>query len=220
MVERDRAVRRSMRARDRPLRRLRPAPASCRARRGGGARSSARYESAASRRNSADAARSIHRQVPGGRRRRAAAGGERAATPRSPPRTCCWRCSSRTTASSSRSCRSSAPTPPAIAPQRERRASTSCRRSAATVEPTPASPRRFVKVLQRAEKETAALGDEYISTEHLLLALADESRGVADLLPDRDSLDEAIERGARPAPGHLARTPRTRCRRWRSSAAT
>ena len=30
----------------------------------------------------------------------------------------------------------------------------------------------LVKTLQRAEKEMAALGDEYISTEHILLALS------------------------------------------------
>ncbi|MGH2965659.1 MAG: ATP-dependent chaperone ClpB [Solirubrobacterales bacterium] len=50
----------------------------------------------------------------------------------------------------------------------------------------------FVRTLQRAEKEMAALGDEYISTEHLLLALADKSSGVADLLPDGDSLNKGI----------------------------
>ena len=49
----------------------------------------------------------------------------------------------------------------------------------------------FVRVLQRAEKEMAALGDEYISVEHILLALADEASGLADLLPDRDSLVKA-----------------------------
>src|SRR5918997_231328 len=42
----------------------------------------------------------------------------------------------------------------------------------------------FIRVLQRAEKEMAALGDEYISVEHILLALADGSSGLADLLPD------------------------------------
>ena len=46
--------------------------------------------------------------------------------------------------------------------------------------------------LQRAEKEMAALGDEYISTEHLLLALADDASGVADVLPDRSSLMKAV----------------------------
>jgi ATP-dependent Clp protease ATP-binding subunit ClpB len=50
----------------------------------------------------------------------------------------------------------------------------------------------LVRTLQRAEKESAALGDEYISVEHLLLALADKSSGVADLLGDRDSLSKAI----------------------------
>jgi ATP-dependent Clp protease ATP-binding subunit ClpB len=50
----------------------------------------------------------------------------------------------------------------------------------------------FVRTLQRAEKEMAALGDEYISTEHLLLALADKSSGLADLLPDNGSLAKGI----------------------------
>ena len=50
----------------------------------------------------------------------------------------------------------------------------------------------FVRVIQRAEKESSAFGDEYISTEHLLLALADAKSGVADLLPDRDGLMKAI----------------------------
>src|SRR5439155_248905 len=36
------------------------------------------------------------------------------------------------------------------------------------------------------------LGDEYISTEHILLALADKGSGMAALLPDRDSLLEGI----------------------------
>jgi ATP-dependent Clp protease ATP-binding subunit ClpB len=50
----------------------------------------------------------------------------------------------------------------------------------------------FVRVIQRAEKESSGFGDEYISTEHLLLALADRRSGVAGLLPDRDSLLKAI----------------------------
>ncbi len=50
----------------------------------------------------------------------------------------------------------------------------------------------LIKVLQRAEKEMAALGDEYISTEHILLALTDKGSGLADLLPDRESLNKAI----------------------------
>ena len=49
----------------------------------------------------------------------------------------------------------------------------------------------LVSVLQDAEKEMARLGDEYISTEHILLALADKGSGVADILPDRGSLEKA-----------------------------
>jgi ATP-dependent Clp protease ATP-binding subunit ClpB len=51
----------------------------------------------------------------------------------------------------------------------------------------------FVQVLQRAERESAARGDEYISTDHVLLALADPESGVADALPGRDQLATAIE---------------------------
>jgi ATP-dependent Clp protease ATP-binding subunit ClpB len=50
----------------------------------------------------------------------------------------------------------------------------------------------FVRALQRAEREMAGLGDEYISTEHILLGLTDKSSGLADILPDRESLLEGI----------------------------
>ncbi|HEX6117133.1 MAG TPA: ATP-dependent chaperone ClpB [Solirubrobacterales bacterium] len=50
----------------------------------------------------------------------------------------------------------------------------------------------FLATIQRAEKEMAALGDEYISTEHFLLALTDKTSGVADVLPDRESLMKAV----------------------------
>ena len=54
----------------------------------------------------------------------------------------------------------------------------------AEVRPSPA----LVKVLQESEREMAKLGDEYISTEHLLLALTGSCSGVADVLPDRGPL--------------------------------
>ena len=38
----------------------------------------------------------------------------------------------------------------------------------------------------------AGMGDEYVSTEHMLLALADSGSGLTGLLPDRDSLEKAI----------------------------
>src|SRR3954464_9441128 len=50
----------------------------------------------------------------------------------------------------------------------------------------------FVWVLQQAEKESTGFGDEYISTEHILLALAESRSGVSDLLPDRKELVKAI----------------------------
>jgi ATP-dependent Clp protease ATP-binding subunit ClpB len=50
----------------------------------------------------------------------------------------------------------------------------------------------FVKALQRAERESAARGNQYISTEDMLLALSGKESGVGDLLPDRDSLSNAI----------------------------
>src|SRR4051795_10725675 len=50
----------------------------------------------------------------------------------------------------------------------------------------------FVWVLQQAEKESTGLGDEYISTEHILLAMAEPKSGVSDLLPPRKELVKAV----------------------------
>jgi ATP-dependent Clp protease ATP-binding subunit ClpB len=65
----------------------------------------------------------------------------------------------------------------------------------ATVSGTePVEPRfsqSLARVLQRAEREMTALGDEYIAANHLLLALAEKSSGVGDLLPDREQLAKA-----------------------------
>ncbi len=55
------------------------------------------------------------------------------------------------------------------------------------------------RVLQEAEQEMKRKGDEYISTDHFLLALADKASGVAGLLPDRGSLEKAIAE-VRPRP--------------------
>src|SRR5919198_249881 len=43
----------------------------------------------------------------------------------------------------------------------------------------------LIRAIQRAEREASAMGDSYISSEHLLLALADKSSPVSDILPDR-----------------------------------
>jgi ATP-dependent Clp protease ATP-binding subunit ClpB len=50
----------------------------------------------------------------------------------------------------------------------------------------------FVWVLQQAEKESTGFGDEYISTEHILLALSESRSGVSDLLPSRKELVQAV----------------------------
>jgi ATP-dependent Clp protease ATP-binding subunit ClpB len=50
----------------------------------------------------------------------------------------------------------------------------------------------LAQTIRQAEKEMARKGDEYISTDHLLLALT-ESPSVRDFLPDRESLERAIE---------------------------
>ncbi|HZO05312.1 MAG TPA: ATP-dependent chaperone ClpB, partial [Solirubrobacterales bacterium] len=48
----------------------------------------------------------------------------------------------------------------------------------------------LAETLRKAEQQMARLGDEYISTDHLLLALTESSLG--EFLPDRDSIDRAI----------------------------
>ena len=77
----------------------------------------------------------------------------------------------------------------------------------------------LIDTIKRAEREAAAGGDEYISTDHLLLGLADKASGVAELLPARDAIADAVVRGRGPT-AFRARTPRTPRRRSRSSAAT
>ncbi len=58
--------------------------------------------------------------------------------------------------------------------------------------PDPRPAQAFLNALQRAEKEMAALGDEYISVGHLLLSLAEKGSPTADLLPDRESVARAV----------------------------
>ena len=58
-------------------------------------------------------------------------------------------------------------------------------------DPKPSS--GLVEVLRRAEGEMAGMSDEYVSTEHILLAIADSDSGLADILPDREALAKAID---------------------------
>ena len=83
----------------------------------------------------------------------------------------------------------------------------------------PANARELLDVLRAAEREAGKLRDEYISTEHLLIALSEAPGAAGDALPRPTCC-------ARPSPTCAARTaspprtPRTPSRRSRSSAAT
>ncbi len=59
-------------------------------------------------------------------------------------------------------------------------------------EPEVRPSKALVDTIKRAEREAAAAGDEYISTDHLLLALADKASPVAELLPDREAIAAAV----------------------------
>jgi ATP-dependent Clp protease ATP-binding subunit ClpB len=56
----------------------------------------------------------------------------------------------------------------------------------------------LAQTIRQAEKEMAAKGDQYISTDHLLLALT-AAPNVGEILPDRASLEQAIH-SVRPRP--------------------
>src|SRR5918994_5929678 len=53
----------------------------------------------------------------------------------------------------------------------------------------PATSRELLDVLRQAEREAGKLGDEYVSTEHLLLSLAESVEG----LPAHDDIATAVE---------------------------
>src|SRR5918999_2922534 len=54
----------------------------------------------------------------------------------------------------------------------------------------PALGQEIVKLLQHADEEARGMGDEYVSTEHLLLALANDPK--IDVGASRDQLAEAV----------------------------
>jgi ATP-dependent Clp protease ATP-binding subunit ClpB len=57
----------------------------------------------------------------------------------------------------------------------------------------------LARVIRDAEGAMAKLGDSYITVGHLLLALAEDGSGVADLLPDREELERAVKAVQGPA---------------------
>ena len=81
------------------------------------------------------------------------------------------------------------------------------------------------RVIQDAQSEAAAMHDDYVSTEHLLLALAGKNgEGAAKLLARSGHHARPHPGRARPrsaaASASPARTRRRPTRRWRSTAAT
>ena len=78
----------------------------------------------------------------------------------------------------------------------------------------PGLSREARNVLEAADEIRRDLGDDYVSVEHLLLALADEI-GVT-----KDALLTAPAGGAGQPPGDHRPTPSRRTRRWPSTGAT
>ncbi len=123
-----------------------------------------------------DETRQADRQGARSRSRRPSRSPTRATTRRSSRSTCCWRCSSSRRASWDRCSPSSARGPKRIARQIEAEIGKIPRVQGAGRQY--ASP-RLEGVVNRAWDEAQRLRDEYISTEHLLIAIAQEKAGAA-----------------------------------------
>ncbi len=81
----------------------------------------------------------------------------------------------------------------------------------------------LLRVLQAADREAQALRDEYISTEHILLALADTTAGeISRYLAAQGISREAVLRAltGKLPPGRCRRRPRTRIASWRNADVT
>ena len=69
-----------------------------------------------------------------------------------------------------------------------------------------------------------SMKDDYVATEHLLIALAGDREPRAEAAhrrrADRDGPARGADRGARQPPGDQPRTPSRRTRRWRSTPST
>src|SRR4029079_1807217 len=68
----------------------------------------------------------------------------------------------------------------------------------------PGNARELLDVLRAAEREAGKFRDEYISTEHLLIALSEAPGAAVDALPRTDVLREAVTdvRGSHPVTPH------------------
>ena len=82
--------------------------------------------------------------------------------------------------------------PEARPPARQRGARRAAHRQPATARRAPALGSELIGLLQQADEDArGSMGDEYVSTEHLLLALADDPK--VDAGATREQLAEAVE---------------------------
>ena len=88
----------------------------------------------------------------------------------------------------------------------------------------PALSGSFARVLADAENRAEQMGDAYVATEHLLIALAavqsDARKILVDLKVTHDALIQQVQRAARQQAGDQSRRPRAPPRRWTSTAST
>ena len=142
-----------------------------------------------------------------------------AATRRRCPSTCSRSCSSRTAASSCPSCASSASTRrPFARPNTQALDALPKIQGSATAEPAGGSS-ELVQILRAAETEMRELNDEYVSTEHLLLAIAQHPGKAGDALRSsrRDARAAAQGAGRGPRqPSRHRREPRGQVPRARA----
>ena len=154
-------------------------------------------------------------EVPGGAARRPDQGPPRTGTPRSTASTCCWRCSTSPTVW----CRACSPRPAPTRTGSRADVEAELERRPRVTGPGAAPGQVFVtqrlsRLLDAAEQEAKRLKDEYVSVEHLLLALLDEGPQTARRAaaartgahPGR--LPAGAHRGPRQPAGDLAPRPK------------
>ena len=127
--------------------------------------------------------RTLDAEDPGGAAPRPSSGPARPPTPRSPPTTCWPPCSTRPTASPAPSSPGSGVEPAVV---RARIGDELARLPQAFGGAEPTIDRALREALEAADRQRIDMGDEYLSVEHLLLALADR------LGVERDELLQAL----------------------------
>ena len=131
----------------------------------------------------------------------------------------------RPTAPPARCCGRSAPTRPRVREQPTALLARLPARERRHGRPRRSSPAAAARCCTAGRKQAKELGDEYVSTEHLLVGLAAEGGQVGRAAArgtgaTAEALLDAFQKVRGAAAGHHRRTPRARTRRWRSTAST